>query len=59
MHDSEALRCCYCNAIISAGDDAQPVSKREVARTARAFAVNDAFFIFTFDAESERDDDAS
>lgn len=55
MHDSEMLRCIYCNAIINADDDAQHVSKREVAHTACAFAVNDAFF-FWFDAERERDD---
>jgi hypothetical protein len=47
----------YCNALITADDDAQRVSKREVAHTACAFAANDAFFFFAFDAESEQEID--
>jgi hypothetical protein len=46
MHDNEALRCLYCSRAITAADDTQRVSKREVAHTACAFAVNDAFFFF-------------
>ena len=51
MHDE--LSCVYCLHLITADDDAQKVSKREVAHTTCAFAVNDAFFFFTFDVESE------
>ena len=54
MHASDVQCCVYCNTIISADDDAQKVSKREVAHTTCAFAVNDAFFFFTFDAENEQ-----
>jgi len=46
--------CVYCNAVITADEDAQKVSKYEAAHTACAFAVNDAFFFFAFDAESEQ-----
>lgn len=46
-------RCVYCSQFITADDDAQRVSKREVAHTACAFAVNDAFFA-ALDAEEAR-----
>ena len=60
MHDSKALHCCYCNTIIAADDDAQRVSKREVAHTACAFRINDKFFAaLDAEAESEQDDDAN
>lgn len=44
MHDSEALRCVYCVQLTTANDDAQKVSKREVAHTACAWAVDEAFW---------------
>ena len=50
---AEALRCRYCLQLIDVDDDAQRINKRECAHTACAFAANDAFFFFTFDAESE------
>ena len=53
-HEAEVLRCVYCLQVVSPNDDAQKVSKREVAHTACAFAVNDAFFFFAFNAESEQ-----
>lgn len=56
MHDSDALRYCYCNAIINEDDDAQRVSKREIAHTQCAFLVNDEFFA-ALDMKSEREDD--
>ena len=52
--NDDALRCAYCSQLITADDDAQKVSKREVAHTQCAFAVSDAFFFFAFDAESEQ-----
>lgn len=61
MHDSDALRCVYCNAIISADDDAQRVEHKKFAHTACAFAANDAFFFFCdqaqHEAEMSREDD--
>lgn len=50
MYETEALRCIYCTQRITANDDAQRVSKHEVAHTACAFVVNDAFFAM-LDAE--------
>lgn len=56
MH-ADALICVYCEQLIRADDDAQRISKREVAHTTCAFAVNNAFFA-SLDAESESDDDS-
>jgi len=53
MRNSEQLRCIYCNLLITANDDAQKVSKREIAHTACAFRVNDEFFA-ALDAEQEQ-----
>ena len=57
IHDSDTLRCIYCLQFITADDDEQKVSKREVAHTACAFAVNDAFFFFAFDTEASKNDE--
>lgn len=50
------LRCCYCLQLITADDDAQRVSKREVAHTQCAFAADEAFFALLDAEESEQDD---
>jgi len=54
MH-AEARHCCYCLQLISAEDDAQRVSKREVAHTACAFHINDEFFA-ALDKSEQRND---
>jgi hypothetical protein len=51
---AETFICCYCAQLIDEDDDAQRISKREVAHAACAFAVNDAYFC-SIDAESERE----
>jgi hypothetical protein len=49
-------RCVYRKQLLDVDDDAQRVSKREVAHTCCAFAVNDAFFFFHSDNELNDDD---
>ena len=53
LTESKALHCVYCLQCITADDDdAQRVTKREIAHTVCAFRVNDAFFA-ELDAENE------
>ena len=42
--DADILQCVYCLQLLNADDDAQRISKSEVAHTSCASAVNDAFF---------------
>jgi len=64
MPASDALRCVYCGQFIAADDDAQKVSKREVAHTSCVFAAaeGDALYFLLLDfcafiARSEQSDD--
>ena len=52
MHD-EVLSCVYCGVLITDDDDAQRVSKRDVAHSTCAFAVDGTFFA-ALDAQHER-----
>jgi hypothetical protein len=49
------LFCCYCSQLLDVDDDAQRVSKREVAHTRCAFAADEALFA-ALDAEKLLDE---
>lgn len=50
MHNSAAIPCVYCNAIISEAEEAQKVSKQGVVHTACAWTAEEAFWA-TLDTE--------
>jgi hypothetical protein len=58
MHATDSVNtfiCVYCSQLLDVDDDAQRVSKREVAHTVCAFAADEALFA-ALDAESESED---